>query len=344
MWCFGVSQTQAQGTVQFDAQSGSRTKACTPILLTNMTQGRASLLLVLIALCWGLSWPIGKLLLRDLPPLWIVFLRSAVGALALLVLCIARGRLVIPKRSDLPVVISVSVLHMVTSSALVSIGLKFVTAGRSAVLAYTTPIWVIPGAYLLLGEKVGWLSILSALLGVAGLVALFDPQRFSWSDPHALYGNGLVLLAALFWAMSILYNRAHKWVTPPFELTFWQSLLATILLFPVAIFFEGVPSLTLPARAIGLLLYGGVFGIALGYWALTTVNRAIPSTMTSLGLLLVPVFGIACSWLLLGEKPAFPLIAATALIITSVGLNTLAGGKPATSASESPRDSIDRKM
>jgi drug/metabolite transporter (DMT)-like permease len=228
----------------------------------------------------------------------------------------------VPKRADVPVILSVGVLHMTAFSALVSLGLQFVTAGRSVVLAYTTPIWVLPAAYLLLGEKAGRLRVTGALLGLTGLVLLFDPRHFAWNDPNALFGNATVLTAALFWAMSILYVRTHRWVTPPFELTFWQALVATTLLCPIAYLFEGVPA-TVPLQTWALLLYGGIFGIAIPYWAATTVNRAVPSSTTSIGLLLVPVFGLGSSWLLLGERLDVTLLVASALILGGVAVGTI---------------------
>uniref|UniRef100_UPI0030B8131B EamA family transporter n=1 Tax=Bordetella pseudohinzii TaxID=1331258 RepID=UPI0030B8131B len=85
-----------------------------------------------------------------------------------------------------------------------------------------------------------------------------------------------------------------------FELTFWQALLATLLLLPITLALEGPARFAVSARDFGLLLYGGGFAIAVAYWALTTVNRAIPSGLTSLGLLLVPGGGILGSTLLLG--------------------------------------------
>ncbi|PMR75313.1 DMT family transporter [Billgrantia endophytica] len=291
-----------------------------------MNKYRALSLLVLVAFCWGLNWPVGKLLLQDIPPLWIVFLRSAVGTVALLVVCFACRRLVVPKREDLPVVLSVGLLHMTAFSAFVSLGLQYVTAGRSVVLAYTTPIWVIPAAYLLLGERLSRPRAVGSFLGLVGLLVLFNPGDFSWADIDSIYGNGLILIAALFWAASILYIRIHKWVTPPFELTFWQALVATFVLFPIAVYFEGVPSITFNLRVVLLLLYGGVFGIAVAYWAMTTVNRAIPSAATSVGLLLVPIFGIACSWILLYETPDLALIISAVLIISGALLGILSRG------------------
>lgn len=299
-----------------------------------MSRRHALFLLIVVALCWGLNWPVGKLLLEDIPPIWVVCLRSAVGTLALLILCLARGRLVVPKREDLPVIGSVGLLHMTLFSVLVSVGLQFVDAGRSVVLAYTTPIWVLPGAYLLLGEKPGKLAALGALVGLCGLMLLFMPGA-TWHDSRALHGNLLVLVAAGSWALSILYVRAHKWHTPPFELTFWQALLATLVLVPIAYAIEGPPTFAIPGRVILLLAYGGVFGIAIAYWAITTVNKALPSSTTAIGLLMVPIFGILCSWLVLDEQPGLSLLASAALILAGVLLGTL-GGKPAATMSATP--------
>lgn len=295
------------------------------------TVGRSArsawLLLGVVALAWGINWPVGKAMLAYLPPIWVVALRSAVGTFALLVICLLRGRLVIPKRGDIPVILSVGVLHMTAFSALVSLGLQFVPAGRSVVLAYTTPLWVVPGAWLLLGEPLTGRRLFGVGLGLLGLLLIFNPLTFDWHAGRAVFGNGLVMLAALCWAVSILYVRSHKWVTPQFELVFWQALLATVLLVPLALLHDGVPSIDWQPSLIGLLLYGGVFGIALAYWAVTTVNRMLPATTTSLGLLGVPVFGIVCSAVALGEVVSGALLGAMGLILGGILVGTLGRGK-----------------
>jgi drug/metabolite transporter (DMT)-like permease len=286
---------------------------------------RAWLLLLVVAAVWGLNWPVGKAMLDYLPPIWLVSLRSALGAIALLAICVVRGRLVIPRRGDIPVILSVGVLHMTAFSVFASVGLQSVPAGRSVVLAYTTPLWVLPGARLLLGEALTGRRVMGVGLGLLGLLLIFNPSTFDWHDGRAVWGNALVLLAALCWAASILYVRAHKWITPPFELVFWQALLATCLLVPLALLMEGVPRIDWQPELAGMLLYGGVFGIALAYWAVTTVNRILPATTTSLGLLGVPVFGLACSALTLGETIALPLVAAMALILAGIVVGAARG-------------------
>jgi len=286
----------------------------------HLSRRDAILLLAAVVITWGGSWPVTKVILESLPPLWTTALRSAIGTLMLLVICAGQGRLIRPRRGDVPVILSIGLLHMVCFSALVSVGLQFVPAGRSVVLGYTTPLWVTPGARLLLKEPITARRALGVAIGLAGLMAMFNPASFDWDDRAALLGNALLLLAALCWAGSILYVRAHRWVSPPFELLFWEALLATFVLVPLALLVEGVPRVAWSAGLVLLLLYGGAFGIALPYWAITLVNRSLPAAVTSLGLLAVPPFGVACAALALGEPLSLSLLGAMALIIGGIAI------------------------
>ena len=280
----------------------------------------AIVLLATIAVAWGTSWPVIKAILQDLPPLWAVGLRSTIGTTILFAISAFRRNVVLPKRGDISVVLNIALLHMVAFTALISIGLQFVPAGRSVVLGYTTPLWVTVGARVFLGETLTPSRTMGLIVGVSGLLFLFDPSTFDWSNQNAVIGNALVLAAAFCWAVSILHVRAHKWVSTPFELVPWQALLATCALMLLALTFEGVPQIEWNARLLVLLLYGGAVGIALPYWAMQTVNRSLPAVTTALGLLAVPIVGVACSSIALGEPLNFALLAATVLIVGGIAL------------------------
>jgi drug/metabolite transporter (DMT)-like permease len=280
----------------------------------------AIVLLATIAVAWGTSWPVIKAILQDLPPLWAVGLRSTIGTTILFAISAFRRNVVLPKRGDISVVLNIALLHMVAFTGLISIGLQFVPAGRSVVLGYTTPLWVTVGARVFLGETLTPSRTMGLIVGVAGLLFLFDPSTFDWSNRNAVIGNALVLAAAFCWAVSILHVRAHKWVSTPFELVPWQALLATCTLMLLALTFEGVPQIEWNARLVVLLLYGGAVGIALPYWAMQTVNRSLPAVTTALGLLAVPIVGVACSSIALGEPLNFALLAATVLIVGGIAL------------------------
>lgn len=284
-------------------------------------------LLIVVVLAWGFTWIVSKLLLQYMTPIWAVAARSVVGAAALLALGLALRRVAWPVRADIPVILSVGLLHMGAFAALVSLGLQYVPAGRSVVLAYTTPLWVIPAARVFLGEPIGRGRQLGLALGLLGLAVIFNPLAFDWGNREAVFGNGLVLLAALCWAVNIVYVRAHRWVTPPFELAFWQALLASGVLAVVAWAAEGAPRVVWHADLAWLLGYGGVFGIAVAYWAAVNVNRSLPAGVTAIGLLGVPVVGLLCSAAMLHEPLTLPLSLGMAFIVGGIAAGVLDKGR-----------------
>jgi len=283
----------------------------------------ALLLFAAIVMAWGLTWPITKILVQSVSPLWITAIRSAIATVALAGLLFARGEMIVPRRGDLPVIFVTSIFHMVAFSALVAFGLQFAAVGRSIVLGYTTPLWVMPAAWLFLGERMTPSRSLGMALGLAGLAVLFNPLAFNWADANTLAGSGCILLAALCWAVSIVYGRAHRWISTPFQLVFWQTLFATVVVSVLALLRDGVPHLEWNAQLIGLFLYSGIIGTALAYWAMATVNRSLPAVVTSLGLLATPVLGVASSAILLGETITPDLIVAMLLILGGIAIGTI---------------------
>jgi drug/metabolite transporter (DMT)-like permease len=257
--------------------------------MNHILSRRAALLLfVTVVVTWGSNWAVTKTLVLSVSPLWATAIRSAIATVALLVLLLARGQLMLPRRGDVAVILTVAVLHMGAFSALVAFGLQFVAVGRSIVLGYTTPLWVAPAAWLFFGEPVTRSRLAGIALGLAGLATIFNPLAFDWSDRNALIGNGLILLAALCWAANILYVRAHKWISTPFQLVFWQALLATCILAALALSIDGIPQIIWTPALASAFLYAGICGTALAHWAMVTVNRSLPAITTSLGLLATP--------------------------------------------------------
>lgn len=283
----------------------------------------------MVVVAWGLTWPVNKLILESLSPLWMAALRSAIATVALFLIAILRGRLVVPLRHDVPVLLSITLLHMVGFVVLANIGLQLVPTGRSVVLAYTTPLWVTPGAWLLLGERLSARRLAGVLAGVAGLVILFNPLAFDWTDRDAVLGNAAIVGAAVLWAGSILHIRAHRWHATPFELVPWETLLATAILVPVALLSENRPGVVWDVRLVLLMLYSAVPGTALAYWAIAMASRDLPAVTTSLGLLGTPVISLVVATVWLGEAVTPSLVVAVLLILGGVALgSTVSADRP----------------
>jgi drug/metabolite transporter (DMT)-like permease len=292
--------------------------------MNHMLSRRAALLLfAVVVVAWGSNWTMTKMLVVSVSPLWAVAIRSAIATVALLIVLLARGQLILPRRGDVSVILTIAILHMGAFSALVAFGLQLVPVGRSIVLGYTTPLWVAPAAWLFLNEPLTRSRVAGIALGLAGLATMFNPLAFDWSNRAALIGNGLLLLAAFCWAANILYVRAHRWVSTPFQLLFWQALLATLILSALALGIDGIPQIAWSPVLASAFLYAGICGTALAHWAMVTVNRSLPSVTTSLGLLATPVMGVAMSAIFLGEPVSTSLICAMAMILGGIAIGTI---------------------
>jgi drug/metabolite transporter (DMT)-like permease len=286
------------------------------------TKSGALLLFAFVIVAWGLNWTVTKLIVTQVTPLWTTAIRTGIGALALLAMLAASKQFRIPKRGDVPVVLAISLFHMVAFAALMTTGLKYVPVGRSIVLGYTTPLWVAPAAWLLLKEDLAARQVIGIVIGLTGLAIMFNPSAFDWTNCDAVLGNGLLLLSALAWSVSILYTRAHRWIATPFQLVFWQALLATILLTILALIIEGELHIVWSDTLIMWFAYSGLVGTALGFWAMTVVGRSVPATTTSLGILATPIVGIASSVAFLGEQVDQALLIATTMIIVGIGIGS----------------------
>ncbi|OZI30678.1 EamA family transporter [Bordetella genomosp. 10] len=289
---------------------------------STLSRRQALLLFAIVILTWGLNWVVTKSIVRGVPPLWTTAIRSAIACVVLLVLQLARRDFIVPRRGDVPVILAIGLLHMVAFSTLVAAGLRHVTVGRSIVLGYATPLWVAPCAWLLLGERLTRPRLAGIALGLAGLLVLFNPLAVDWGDADQRMGNGMILLASWCWAASILYVRKHKWLATPFQLVFWEALLAAVVLGAMALGTEGPPAFPWHAGLVVAFAYAGVCGTALGYWAMATINRNLPATTTALGMLATPVAGIAGSMLFLGERPDMALLAGMAMVLAGIALGS----------------------
>ncbi len=283
-------------------------------------------LLAAIILIWGANWPILKIGLVHIPPLWLAVLRLVLGGAVLAgLLASSREGLRRPARADLPVVVSVGLLQMAGFTALMNVGLLYVDAGRSAILAYTTPLWVAPGAVLLLSEPLGRMGLAGVFLGMVGVAVLFDPGGFDWNDAEAVRGNAMLLGAAFLWAGAILHVRGHRWQASALALAPWQMLVAIVVLLPVTIAMEGAPKIAWNATSIFVLAYNALLATAFGFWAVMTVTRALPAVTASLAFLGVPIVGLLFSAWWLDEPLSMDKIIALALVLAGVAAVTLRG-------------------
>ena len=274
-------------------------------------------LLVLVVVIWSANWPIMKIGLRSIDPAWFTVARLLIAFIAISILLMVIGRFKLPHKQDLPVVFGAGILLFAVFVVCVHGGLAHVNAGRAALLSYTTPLWVAPGAYFILKEKMTRLQIIGVSVGLSGLIVLFNPFNFDWGNPEVVKGNAMLLMAALVWALSILQVRNHRWAGTVLELTPWQILVALIIVVPMAWFGDTRPTIW-SNELVVILLYNGVLATGLAQWASMRLTQLLPAVTVSLGFLLVPVAGVLLSTIWLDEAFTVTLAIGMALIISGL--------------------------
>jgi drug/metabolite transporter (DMT)-like permease len=288
---------------------------------------RAYGVLCLAVLCLATTWPVSKLALADATPIWFAASRAGLSALVSASLLLVIGRLHLPSRGDLPIVVSIAVLQLAGFFALTNLGLRYLPSGRAVVLAFTMTIWLVPMA-LLVGERIGGWRLAGVVAGLAGVAVLCAPLARGGGDRHLLAGTAFLLLAALAWALAIFHARHHRWRRSPLELLPWQMALATLLLALLAALLEPDGCIgTAPGTLLAVLYIGAVAG-PLATWASNSAARGLPMLVNSLGFLAVPAIGIAASSLWLGEALTPSLVLGAALILLGIALVAIGAASP----------------
>ncbi len=280
--------------------------------------GGPSGLLVALVVIWASSWPIIRVAVAHVPPVWFGVMRYAIGCLIVFPAVVIKDGWQWPPREDWPLIFVSGALQMGAYAAFMAYALVTLQPGRASVIAYSTPLWVVPLAALWLGERSSFRATLGVMLGLAGLLAIAAPS-VTLSDTSALGAYASLFGASLSWALTIVFIRGHTFRASPFQLAPWQMLTAVLLLLPVALVLEGPPP-ALSGTAIFALAFIGPVSTAFAYWAAVEAGRHFRAGTMAMSLLATPCLGILISALALGEKIDASLMAGLLLVVLGIAM------------------------
>ena len=282
------------------------------------------MLLGLLVVIWAVSWPVIKIGVAAVSPIWYGCLRYLIATTCLFALVAVRGELVVPSRSDWRLVAVSGVFQMGAYSALTGLALTILPPGRASVLAFSTPLWVVPLAAWWLHEPVSRRSRYGVGFGLLGVLVIASPA-LQWHGGGQFASYAMLMSAAAAWAISIVFVRAHRFDASPLALAPWQALVAVVLLAPLAAVIEGVPR-ALDWRGVASLAYVGPVATAFAYWAIVEVGRELRASTISMALLATPSLGLLISTLTLGERVSGSL--ATGVLLVGAGIRLATSNPP----------------
>jgi len=283
---------------------------------------KALIALFILTLIWGYNWVVMKLAVQYANPFQFSAMRTFSGAIILFIIMAFTKRSLAVK--EFPTMLVLGLLQTIGFTGLIIWAVSIGGAGKTAVLSYTMPFWVMLFAWPLLGEKVQgwqWLAVVSAL---AGIVLIFDPLHIK-ADGFSMV---LALLSGVFWAISaIISKKLHK-RAPHLDLlniTAWPMLLGSIPLVIYALMLDAPPiqwTHTFVAAVLFNVILSGVVAWLLWLYALQRLNAGIASMAS----MLAPVIGVIAAWLQLNEVPdkqelvGMGLIALALVIISAISI------------------------
>ncbi|MBD8094243.1 EamA family transporter [Pseudomonas fluorescens] len=271
-------------------------------------------LALLVTLAWGLNFPITKLGLRAIDPFVLTGLRFALAALPWVFFI---------KRPAVPFgyVAAYGVIFGLGMWGVINYGIQLgVSPGIASLLIQLSVFFTLGWGCVLFKEKIRgaqWLGAFLALLGLTGIIA-------NQQGEHAVLGVLMIVFSALAWSIGNVIIKTSG-VKEIFSFMVWASLFPPIPLFLMAWWVHGNAAfVNLPTHLDRTAVWSLVFQVYLAthfaYWGWNTLLKAYPvSTVAPLSLL-IPVFGIASSMLILGERVGSANLVFIAVIISGLAV------------------------
>jgi drug/metabolite transporter (DMT)-like permease len=279
----------------------------------------ASLLPVLVlTLVWGCNWPVLKMGVTEIAPLTFRAMTLPFAALGMLLVSRLSGDSIRVPRALWGKVAALAIFNIALWNGFVLFGLQQLPAGRSAILAYTMPVWAVLASLALFPEPLGVRRVAGIAVGMLGMGLLLgdDIRHFQRTPTAAL----LILVAAIGWAVGTVLLRRWKPPLPQNTLSGWMMLLGWLPLAVLAPFFApGIPEMP-SARGWFAILYNIFLAGTLAHWAWFRLARTLPVAVSSMSSLPVPIVGVFSGMLVLGERPGASEWAALALVVAAMVL------------------------
>ncbi len=275
--------------------------------------------LLVTAVCWAFNFVALKRLYAEMPPPVVAIARFAIMESLLVALCLAgKQSLRYPKGEALKI-LGLGFLSMGLYMVAFLGGMQGTTAAEGAIVLATSPIFTMLVAAAIGKEPFCRASIFGTFLALGGVALIVFSGGASTHG--TLWGNGLVLLAAVLWAGSAVTTRILVADMEPLRLL----------------------TLCMPGGLLALLQYGGRAALEFdygtvtptGWWMLGHVAilsgvvaflgfyigvKQIGAGRAMLYQYLVPGMAALFGWAVLGQAMTLVQLVGLAVVITGVWL------------------------
>ena len=281
--------------------------------------------LVLLSAIWGGSFFSIAIALREIGPLTVVLHRVGWAAVLLWLLAAVRGLmgrgLRVPREARVwGAFLVMGCLNNVIPFTLMSWGQLQIGTGMTSIFNAMTAVFaVLVAAMFLRDEPLSARRLGGILLGFLGVVVIKGIDRLGALDPQAL-GTYAVLAGALSYALAGVWARRTLRGQPPEVAAAGMLTGSTVVMVPLVLATEGVPTLALSAPTWGAIGYFSVLATAGAYLLYYRVLAMAGAGNLLLCTLIIPPIAILLGVAFLGETLAPQTLAGFALIAAGLAV------------------------
>ena len=270
----------------------------------------ADVCLLSVAFIWGINMAVMKMGITIIEPFAFNSVRLTLSAMTL-GLCVwleQRRRTIEPSPPSAPhsvpsyskkwaVVIAFGLLSGGFYQILFAIGMDRTTAGDSALIMSSIPMWTALLAFIFLEEKLKKIWVGLTITFVGTLVVTLQRSGIDFSNEN-LIGNTIILIAALAWSTGVIISRPLMKTISPIQLAFLATLGTLPIHYLLAWIFEtdGLRNLNQP-EILFCIAYSGIFSTGLAYAMWNYGVYKLGASHASVYQNLVPLVALAAAWI-----------------------------------------------
>lgn len=252
--------------------------------------------LVVMVLIWGYSWVVMKIALAHAHPFDFASVRVGIGAALLFALVRLRGRALALPSYRMAIVLGVAQVALFVG--LSHFALLYAGPGKTSVLVFTMPFWMIVFAHFMLGERMRGAQWVAVALALVGLTLIVAPWNLT-----SLVGSLLAVAAGAVWAFTaVLSKKFPVAAADPLLFTAWQLSIGFLALTALAFLHPHAP-IDWNLEFAWALAFSAILATAVGWWLWTWVLAHTPAGIMGLNSLGIPVVAVIGSAIQLGERP-----------------------------------------
>jgi drug/metabolite transporter (DMT)-like permease len=279
----------------------------------------------LLSLIWGFNFIFTKIGLAEASPLWLAFLRAAVGAAGTVALLLALNPGLALHARGRWEAMAIGIPSTTAFYALLFIGIDTVLPGFASVLIYTFPLWVAVFSPWVLHHRLTPRLLGALVAGFAGVVLVSQP----WNDLHGAVTAVAILEllgGAIAWAIgTVLFQRRFS-REEMLEANAYQLLGGTVGLAVLVTALAPTPLPALTPALVGILVWLGIIGTSVAYTVWSYLLGHTRAVTLSAYLFLVPVVALAASAVIFQERLAVIQLLGVALVFVAIyGIGTAPG-------------------